>query len=73
MEAILKYNLPEDRVDFDHAVKAIDYYCALHDMSELLRRKIKHESMNMSADEIATWENAREEFNEILIERSIDI
>lgn len=43
MKAILKFDLPEDRENYNHCNKAIDYYSALWDLDQWLRSEIKHQ------------------------------
>ena len=42
MEAILKFNLPEDKEEFDVASKGMDWALVAWDMDLLLRNKLKH-------------------------------
>jgi hypothetical protein len=39
MKAILEFDLPNDEANFDMAVKASDYYSALWDIWQFLRRE----------------------------------
>ena len=43
MEAILKFNLPEDKEEFDTASKAMDWALLVWDIDQFIRNKIKYE------------------------------
>jgi hypothetical protein len=42
MKAILEFNLPEDKEDFDFATKGINYYAALVEFDNWLRSEYKY-------------------------------
>ena len=42
MKATLKFNLPEDREDFNHANNGFNYYMALVEMDQWLRSEYKY-------------------------------
>lgn len=41
-KVILEYNLPEDKEELDITMKASHYFCALEDLDNFLRGKIKY-------------------------------
>ena len=43
MEAILKYDLPEDKEDFEVASKAMDWSILAWDIDQFIRNKIKYD------------------------------
>ena len=43
MEAILKYNLPEDNEEFAIATKAMDWSLLVLDIDQFIRNKIKYD------------------------------
>ena len=43
MEAILKFNLPEDQDQFDVATKAMDWSLLVWHIDQFIRNKIKYE------------------------------
>lgn len=55
MQGILKYNLPEDQLDFELASKAIDISLVLNRVQEKIRYDLKHddEIYNISGDKYA--------------------
>lgn len=66
MKGILEFNLPEDQEDFKHANEAVNYYCAITDIMEYLRRKTKY------TEEVGSFEEVRTMCIEICNERGID-
>lgn len=42
MKAILEFNLPEDKEDFDYANNGFNYYMALYEMDQWLRSECKY-------------------------------
>ena len=43
MKAILEFNLPEDKEEFDVAAKAMDWALVAWDIDDFIRNKIKYE------------------------------
>lgn len=44
-KGILEFSLPEEREEFDLALKAPDLYSTLWDFSEILRQKMKYDNL----------------------------
>ena len=42
MKATLKYDLPDEKEEFDIAVKSREYYCQLWEIDQHLRSLLKH-------------------------------
>jgi hypothetical protein len=70
VEAVLKYNLPEEKEEYEMAVHGIDYYLCLDDMREWLRQKLKYDAEGLDVD---TLEKVQERFFEIIGERNVDL
>lgn len=51
MRATLTFNLPEESQEHQHAINAIGYYCALTDMDDYLRSRLKNEDMSPEVHE----------------------
>ena len=66
MKAILEFNLPEDKEDFDFATNAVNYYSALVEFDQWLRSEYKYNG-NESMFEV------RQKLNEIINENNIKI
>ena len=43
MKAILEFNLPEDKEEFDVAAKAMDWALVAWDIDDFIRNKLKYE------------------------------
>jgi hypothetical protein len=72
MKATLKFNLPEDKHEWDNAVKADDMYAALWDLSQELRTMWKYQEYK-TEEEYAIVDSIRDKFYEILNEHSINL
>ena len=66
MKAILEFDLPEDKEDFDFATNAVNYYMALSEMDQWLRSEYKYNGKE------AMFE-VRQKLNEIINENNIKI
>ena len=51
MQAVLKFDLPDDREEFDLASHAVDWYSVVSSLDETLRSWIKYGHEFKSADE----------------------
>lgn len=43
MKAILEFNLPEDREEYDCCIKGVNYISALQEIVEVIRNRIKYQ------------------------------
>jgi hypothetical protein len=66
MKAILEFNLPEDKEDFDFATNGLNYYSALIEMDQWLRSEYKY---NNKEEMFAV----SEKLNEIINENNVKI
>lgn len=71
MEAILKFNLPEEKDDFVYATKGLDYLCALAGLREKIRSKLKYG--DLKGKDFKCWESFEAMFFQELEERNIDL
>ena len=65
MKAILEFNLPEDKQDFDLATKGSKMYCTLWELDQWLRREVKHH-------ERGEFDEVRERLRELMNDNRID-
>lgn len=72
MKATLEFNLPEDKHEWDNAVKADAMYAALWDLSQEFRRMCKYQTFETN-EEYAIVEAIRDKFYEILNENEINL
>lgn len=71
MKAKLTFNLPDDKHEWDNAVRADAMFCALWDISQELRTMWKYEELN--DEEWKMVERIRDKFYEILQEHNINL
>jgi hypothetical protein len=73
MEAILKFNLPEDHTEFELAVNASKMYSVLWDMDQWLRSQYKYmPDSEYSQDKYDTFEKCRDHLREIMFENGLN-
>ena len=70
MKAILEFNLPEDKEEFDAASKGMDWALLAWDIDQLLRNKLKHEP-GLVTSELMQIEEIREKFNAMLVDKGL--
>jgi len=73
MEAILKFNLPEDHTEFELATKGSDWFHAMWELDQWLRSQTKHAPDTMSADTFTAFEQTRDKLHEILQDNSLKL
>lgn len=66
MNAILKYNLPEENKEFENAINAQKMHIVLLKMDQWLRGTIKHAPDSMSKDTYEAFKKCREVLNELM-------
>ena len=73
MEAILKFNLPEDYTEFEMATKGSNMHSALWEMDQWLRAQYKYmPDEEYSEDKYETYEKCREQLRTIIQEHNIN-
>ena len=72
MKAILEFNLPEDKVDFDLALQGSDWKHVCWEMDQLLRKHIKYNE-DLSEDARGILEYVRDEFHQFMIDNNVDL
>jgi hypothetical protein len=60
MEAILKFNLPEERADHAYAVAGVDALLVISDILSVCRAKLKYDSGEFKDCDDATIEKVRD-------------
>jgi len=73
MEAILKFNLPEERQDFMLAAKAMSFWSVLWELDQHLRGKTKYASDDMSEGEYNAYMAIRETLRELMLDENISL
>ena len=72
MKAILEFNLPEDKVDFDLALQGSDWKHVCWEMDQLLRKHLKYNE-DLSEDEVKMLQYVRDEFWRMMNESNLDL
>ena len=72
MKAILEFNLPEDKVDFDLALQGSDWKHVCWEMEQLLRKHLKYDD-DLKEDEVKMLQYVRDEFWKFMNENNLDI
>ena len=69
MKAILEFELPDDKENFDAAAKGMDWALLVWDLDQQLRNWIKDEEL--TDDPVQVLESVRELLNELLIDNGL--
>ena len=69
MKAILEFNLPEDKEEFEVASKAMDWSLVVWDMEQHLRKKLKYDNDYETPNQ--ALEHMRETLNELLVDKGL--
>ena len=73
MEAILKFNLPDDQEDFNIALDGGKWALSMFELNQWLRSQTKHATDSMSDDTYKAFEDTRDKLYEILQENSLKL
>ena len=72
MEAILKFDLPDDKTEFEVASKAMDWSILAWDLEQYIRNRLKYQTEKLDTSSAKEeLELLREELNEMLIVRGL--
>lgn len=72
MKAILKFNLPEERPEFELAVDASKWYSVCWDMDQYLRSQTKHAPDDMPEEVYKTFNQTRDKLHQLLSRNNVD-
>ena len=68
MKAILEFNLPEDKIEFEAASKSMDWAIMAWDIDQYIRNRLKYQSEKLDTSSAKEeLELLRESLNEMLI------
>jgi hypothetical protein len=73
MEAILKFNLPDDQLQFEEAINGNKYRYIIFELKEHLRQIIKYNSQGFSEDYVRACEETRDRICEMCQESSVTV
>jgi hypothetical protein len=71
VKAVLEFDLPEEKEEFDIIMAAHNAHGALWDISQFFRDKLKHE--NLEEAEFEIYEKIRNKFCDILEENQVSL
>lgn len=69
MRATLEFTLPEEREEFDSALRGGKAFAFIHDFEEFLRREYKHQEL--PEDSSVLWKLVRTKFFELKNDRGL--
>jgi len=69
MKAILEFELPRDKENFDASAKGMDWAIVAWDLDELLRKMLKYGHEYKDAD--TALQQVKDTLNEMLIDRGL--
>ena len=72
MKAILEFNLPEDKVDFDLALQGGDWKHVCWEMDQYLRKRVKYDE-GLTEEQLEVYEDMRGEFWRMMKENNVDL
>ncbi len=72
MEAILKFNLPDEQDDFRFAVEGTKWYLVVHTFDQYLRSQMKYND-NLTDEEYGLLEKVREELYSTINENQLSL
>lgn len=70
MKAVLEFNFPDDRQDFELTVNAAKWYSTLWELDQYLRSRLKYEE-SISDDAYEALDDTRSKLHELMREKSI--
>jgi hypothetical protein len=73
MEAILKFNLPEDQEEYDLFRQVYGMHNVIWEMKQWLRSETKYAPDDISDDTINALYKCRDKFNELINENNLEI
>jgi len=69
MKAILEFELPRDKENFDASAKGMDWALVVWEIDQLLRNKLKHGELFPNTRE--TLEKIRDTLNDMLVDKGL--
>ena len=70
MEAILKFDLPDDKIEFEAATKSMDWAILAWDIDQSIRSLLKYHPEEYKTGEQA-FEHIRDEIHDLMEERGL--
>jgi hypothetical protein len=73
MKAILEFNLPDDREDFELASNAMKFWSVIYQLDQDLRSKTKYAPDDLPQDKYDAYEEVRELLHEFMRNENISL
>ena len=73
MKAILEFELPEDKQDFNFATQGSDWWSVCWEMDQWLRGQMKHPAGDMSDDTYEAFQKCREQLRELIHDSNLNL
>jgi len=73
MEAILKFNLPEDNIEYELINNAGKMHSVLWELDQWLRGQTKHAPDSMSEYTYNAYQKCREQLRELMYEHNLSL
>lgn len=73
MKAVLEFQLPEDKDDFECASKANDLFLTIFDLDQFLRERIKYATDQVPQEAIQSLQEVRDHLYNLLEERRLSL
>ena len=73
MEAILKFDLPDDKTEFEAATKSMDWAILAWDIEQYIRNRLKYQSEKLDTSSAKEeLEIIRKTLNDMLVDRGLN-
>jgi hypothetical protein len=73
MKAILEFNLPEDKSEFEDASNGTKWKLLVWDLDQYLRSQIKYNSDNLTDEAYNKLEKVREQLHDLIRENGLTL
>jgi hypothetical protein len=71
MKAVLIYNLPEDRDDFELAQRGLDWYCVAWDLDQWIREQVKYKYEKYDEKALDAFDLVRDTLRQLMNDRGV--
>jgi len=73
MKAILEFDLPEERTEFELAANGMKWMSVSHEMAEYLRQQLKYHSEKYTDEEYKVLEQVRKKLQDLIEEEGLSL
>ena len=72
MKAILEFNLPDEKQEYDLANSALNFFSVLWELDQDLRAKTKYAADDLPQDKYDAYEEVRDKLRELMTESNVN-